>query len=342
MTNPKQHHHVPSTPAPVPVALTSRRGPTWSTSPIERNLVARLGGSPWTGPDPTGATLASAFKRWGSLRTMLGLGDPTAGWMTDDTAKAKKTLKASPHVKVMFGVTYRSAHGARDEWASLDLVDQLAFAGLLNCSVDDIGSLVGRTTCEHSTFSCRLGCCVAQSINAKIGTTPLVQLARTLLLLTHPAEALELTYAALASAVDRYGRTSVLWRMNIGDDIRWELVAPGLLDKARGYAYTKHPVADRPEISGATRIVYSVSEHWSDADITNTVAAGHTVAMVFDITRTQPMPSTWSGIPVVDGDRTDELWAHPYGVIVGLSLKGNKNSIKEQLRAKGFARALRP
>ncbi len=230
----------------------------------------------------------------------------------------------------------------RNVWESLSVDEQIRWAGVLGTTAAAISRIVRHTVCEHSTRACRMDCVVATSLNAQIGSTPLTRLARTLLTLVHPPEALELTRAALIGKRDQFGSDAVRWRMNIGDDVRWELVAPGLLGIVPAYAYTKHTVVGRPEIPGATRIVYSVDEHWSDEQVINTCAAGHSVAMVFDIGRHGPLPSSWRGVKVVDGNVTADLWAHPHGTIVGLNPKGPTNAAMERLAGSGFARPVDP
>jgi hypothetical protein len=60
------------------------------------------------------------------------------------------------------------------------------------------------------------------------------------------------------------GKDKARWRVNISDDIRWEVVAPGLLDVAPlGYTYTKWLPEERPAIE-ALSIVYSANERWTD------------------------------------------------------------------------------
>ena len=338
--------HHPASPAsphaddPTPVGLPTRRRPSsgaWATSPVERLLVERLGGIPWTGPDPTGRTHQEALARWAELRTLLEYDDISAKrWMTLDSAKFDKTRRNTDVVPA--GVTLLSATGARTEWASLTARERSAWAEVLEYSVDDIDELVRHTVCERSTKGCRDGCVVARSRNAQNGTTPLTRLARTLLTLAHPAESLELTRAALDEMVVRHGADDVRWRMNIGDDVRWECIAPGMLGVAAAYAYTKHAPAARPEMPGLTRIVYSASERWSDAQILESCGQGHTVAVVFTTRRNQVLPTTWRGTPVVDGDATDDLWTHPHGVIVGLTVKGPDNATIEAAIRSGFAR----
>jgi hypothetical protein len=111
-----------------------------------------------------------------------------------------------------------------------------------------------------------------------------------------------------------------------------------MLGVVAAYAYTKHAPAARPEMAGLTRIVYSASERWSDTQILEVCGQGHTVAVVFTTRRNQQLPTTWHGMPVVNGDATDDLWSHPHGVIVGLTVKGPDNASIEAAIRSGFAR----
>ena len=80
--------------------------------------------------------------------------------------------------------------------------------------------------------------------------------------------------------------------VNISDDIRWELLAPGLWTfKVPGYAYTKWTPQERPGRKGLS-LVYSATERHTDADITNMLRDGHRVAVVLDV-RPADLPDVW-------------------------------------------------
>jgi hypothetical protein len=44
--------------------------------------------------------------------------------------------------------------------------------------------------------------------------------------------------------------------------------------------------------------------------------------VVFSTKRGRPLPTHWHGLPVVDGDATDNRFDDPGGVVVGLRAKG--------------------
>ncbi len=86
------------------------------------------------------------------------------------------------------------------------------------------------------------------------------------------------------------------------------------------YDYTKIP---RPEtrILPNYHLTFSLSENnWEMADLA--LQAGISVAVVFDTKKGQPLPETWRGYKVIDGDENDLRFLDERGVIVGLRAKG--------------------
>jgi len=90
------------------------------------------------------------------------------------------------------------------------------------------------------------------------------------------------------------------------------------------YDYTKSPNTPislgRPSNYSVT---YSYSERTQDGWVKRFIEAGTNVAVVFDTPKGQPLPTTWQGYPVLDGDVHDERYIDPKGHIVGLRLKVN-------------------
>ena len=140
----------------------------------------------------------------------------------------------------------------------------------------------------------------------------------------------------LEQLTTKYGKANARWRVNVSDDIRWELLAPGLWDVApKAYAYTKWSPTERPGRTNLS-LAYSASESWDTLDIVDTADLGHRVAVVFGCKKGD-LPARWAGVPVVDGDKTDDLWAHPAGCIVGLAVKGPTKKMREAAVQAGFA-----
>lgn len=94
----------------------------------------------------------------------------------------------------------------------------------------------------------------------------------------------------------------------------------GRFEDIQFYDYTKIPEPwkrKRPNY----HLTFSLSERNSE-DASAALDKGINVAIVFAVRRGQPLPATWCGRPVVDGDATDLRFLDPRGVIVGLRAKG--------------------
>ena len=60
----------------------------------------------------------------------------------------------------------------------------------------------------------------------------------------------------------------------------------------------------------------------NDNDVTKAIMQGYNIATVFGIKKTLPMPETYNGLPVFNGDESDLRFLDPKGVVVGLYAKG--------------------
>ena len=60
----------------------------------------------------------------------------------------------------------------------------------------------------------------------------------------------------------------------------------------------------------------------NDTDVLKAIASGMNVATVFGLKKTEPMPETYNGRTVFNGDESDLRFLDPKGVVVGLYAKG--------------------
>ena len=58
------------------------------------------------------------------------------------------------------------------------------------------------------------------------------------------------------------------------------------------------------------------------ADVLAAIAQGYNIATVFGVKKTEPLPVSYLGMPVFNGDESDLRFLDPKGVIVGLYAKG--------------------
>jgi len=307
---------------------------TYRLSPVERKLLKRLGGKPWEQEQLTPEQIVEAYMMWSKLSRVAGY-KSNASWFTTEKTNSKLGKAGLPTV----GVTLHAANSGKTAWAAINPEFQEAVADALGCSVEDINSALNASVCPRATQPCIDGCVTNHSHNSQHDMVQRTRLLRDVLTLMRPDVAIALTADMLQQVVRKVGgKEHARWRVNVSDDIRWEVLAPGLLEVAPlAYTYTKFQPEERPEVDGLS-IVYSATEKWSDEAIVDTCARGHRVAVVFDVTKNN-LPAMWNGVTVSDGDSTDDLYQHPAGTIVGLTSKGPTNAIKEEMAMRGFARA---
>ena len=173
--------------------------------------------------------------------------------------------------------------------------------------------------------------CVAFSGNGSFSSTMRSRQAKTDLMVNHPYTFIVLLCEELTT-IHEYTEGTALVRLNTYSDIRWERIFPDFMRELYSigfYDYTKHPTASRPAESLPSNylLTYSVSEKTTAQEITKAKAAGRNLAVVVAIRSGKtkdgwrPIPATWSNLPTIDGDLTDDRANDPSGVVVILRRK---------------------
>ena len=112
-------------------------------------------------------------------------------------------------------------------------------------------------------------------------------------------------------------------RLNGTSDLPWESLFPELFrafPHVQFYDYTK--VLGR-KVKHLTNYHLTFSDaDGNGADVLKAIQQGYNVATVFGLKKTEPMPATYNGRPVFNGDESDLRFLDPKGVIVGLYAKG--------------------
>ncbi len=126
-------------------------------------------------------------------------------------------------------------------------------------------------------------------------------------------------------------------RLNGTSDIPWENVKVQIRGKrypnlmaahphVQFYDYTKAPLGTRQRLPANYHLTFSRSELTTDDTVNDNVNAGRNVAVVFNTRKGDELPMWWLGIPVIDGDKSDQRFLDPsnqgQGVIIGLRAKG--------------------
>lgn len=176
----------------------------------------------------------------------------------------------------------------------------------------------GVNVCPFSTPKCRRGC-IAFAGKGDLATIKRARIDKTRFLAEHPRAFVTLVHEEIERAYERHGQLAV--RLNNFSDLPWEHLAPAWFENphVRFYDYTKNwNRAGRDNY----HLTYSASERTKPEQIAAACEEGQNVAVVFSTRRAEPLPNTYHGVPVLDGDKTDERFLDPRGYIVGLRAKG--------------------
>jgi hypothetical protein len=150
--------------------------------------------------------------------------------------------------------------------------------------------------------------------------------------MTEFVEVLVKDLQALVRKANKLGKKTRV-RLNVLSDIAWENVEcfrlgswhegiPQAFPEIEFYDYTKR--ADRiGKTPSNYRLTFSYSGVQSYArQVIKAQSAGANMAVVFHVKKGQPLPKSWQGKTVIDGDEHDARYDDPQGVIVGLRAKG--------------------
>jgi hypothetical protein len=196
--------------------------------------------------------------------------------------------------------------------ANVKLSKSAADAVIYGLSLAPAG-LSGWQVCRYRTPECEAGC-VAFSGKGDLPDVIRARQAKTAFLAERPASFLRIL-------VDEVG-TRLAARLNTFSDLPWERIAPWLFNHFSDVTFYDYSKWSDRETPANYDITFSVSDRTPDAKAIEMAAGGRRVAVVFSTRRTQPLPDSWNGVPVVDGDKTDARFTDPAGVIVGLRAKG--------------------
>ena len=196
-------------------------------------------------------------------------------------------------------------------------------------------NLSGYETCAKRTAGCTAACLNTAGHGGmfkKGETTNIVQEARktrTRLFFENRSVFFEQLVREIKNAIKLSAKQGMIpvFRLNGTSDLAWEKyeVVEGknifqLFPEVQFYDYTKilgRKVAHIPNY----HLTFSAADG-NDADVLKAIAQGMNVATVFGLKKTEPMPETYNGRVVFNGDESDLRFLDPKGVVVGLYAKG--------------------
>ena len=191
--------------------------------------------------------------------------------------------------------------------------------------------------CPNATPGCMAGCLYRSGAALFAKNVNAARVRKTRAFVSDPAAFV----ADIVADIERIERVAakhsmrVAVRLNGTSDLRWERIPvsiptdgnrfgrdyPNIMSAfpdVAFYDYTKR--TDRGPLPPNYALVFSRSET-NDRDCVAVLARGINVAVVFSTGRKQPLPNSWNGYRVIDGDADDLRFADDRGVVIGLRAK---------------------
>ena len=200
-------------------------------------------------------------------------------------------------------------------------------------------SLSGYNTCPKATEGCKAACLNTAGRGGmfKRGeTTNTIQQARirkTKAFYENRAGFMADLVKDIELGIKQSARLGLIpvFRLNGTSDIafeKYEVVRNGVLyrnifsafPEVQFYDYTKMLNRKVNDISNY-RLTFSAADG-NDIEVSKAIQQGYNIAVVFGIKKTLPMPESYMGLPVFNGDESDLRFLDPKGVVVGLYAKG--------------------
>lgn len=204
-------------------------------------------------------------------------------------------------------------------------------------------SLSGYNTCPKATEGCKTACLNTAGRGGmfKRGeTTNTIQQARirkTKFFYENRQEFMVQLVKDIELGIKQSAKLGLIpvFRLNGTSDIAWEKVrfnhtfAFGkvrevnifeVFPEVQFYDYTKMLNRKVSNISNY-HLTFSAADG-NDADVYTAIRQGYNIATVFGIKKTEPMPESYNGLPVFNGDDSDLRFLDPKGHIIGLYAKG--------------------
>ena len=199
--------------------------------------------------------------------------------------------------------------------------------------------LSGFNTCPKATAGCKAACLNTAGRGGmfkKGATTNVIQEARmrkTAFFFEERKYFMEWLVQDIELAIKQSAKKNLIpvFRLNGTSDLSWEkyeVVRNGKLYRNIFAAFPDVQFYDYTKVLGRKvsdiknyHLTFSAADG-NDADVMKAIQQDYNVATVFGIKKTLPMPESYNGLPVFNGDESDLRFLDPKGVVVGLYAKG--------------------
>ena len=199
--------------------------------------------------------------------------------------------------------------------------------------------LSGFNTCPKATAGCKAACLNTAGRGGmfkKGESTNIIQEARirkTAFFFEERAGFMEWLVADIKLAIKQSAKKGLIpvFRLNGTSDLSWEkyeVIRDGKLYRNIFTAFPNVQFYDYTKVLGRKisdfknyHLTFSAADG-NDVDVMKAIQQDYNVATVFGIKKTLPMPESYNGLPVFNGDESDLRFLDPKGVVVGLYAKG--------------------
>jgi len=189
-----------------------------------------------------------------------------------------------------------------------------------------------KQVCLAASPSCKANClknsgrmAMSNAVNARYNRTELYFKRPELFTMLLKGEIAALLYQA-----EKEGKRLAM-RLNGTSDIDWTSIYE-VFPEVQFYEYTKRPDLINKNSLDNVHFTFSRTENTKDSTIARMIKKGVNVSVVFG----QRVPSTFKGLPVIDGDKHDRRFEDTKGSVIGLKFKGT-NARKQDSIETGFA-----
>jgi hypothetical protein len=193
----------------------------------------------------------------------------------------------------------------------------------------------GYNTCPKATAGCKAACLNTAGRGGmfkKGEMTNVIQEARkrkTRMFFENRSEFMGQLVKDIRLAIKQCEKVGLIpvFRLNGTSDIAWEKYEVEgarnifeLFPEVIFYDYTKMLNRKIANIKNYS-LTFSAADG-NDSDVEKAIQQGYNVATVFGVKKTEPLPESYMGLPVFNGDDSDLRFLDPNGVVVGLYAKG--------------------
>jgi len=200
-------------------------------------------------------------------------------------------------------------------------------------------SLSGYNTCPKATTGCKSACLNTAGRGGmfkKGETTNTIQNARirkTKMFFENRVEFMASLVKDIELAIKQSIKKDLIpvFRLNGTSDLSWEkyeVIRDGVIYRNIFDAFSEYQFYDYTKILG--RKVVAINNYdltfsaadGNDVDVYRAIAEGYNIATVFGVKKTEPLPQSYFGREVINGDESDLRFLDAKNVIVGLYAKG--------------------